>query len=305
MTRILLLLLLILCLSGSAHKLGAEGSLLFDAEEELDQIPEFPIEPDALDEFIQSYYALLESDTYLKQYGFIKQRENRLFNDAALAKTLYPKLARMRAGLPENVCIYQIGDSHIKPGYFSTTTRSSLLKFFQPGMAVDEARLQYHFTGINGASFFNLTPNDAIFERMSTLNPDLIVISLGTNDAQGTYDASRFRKQMQGFMERLTSVTPDVLIIFTLPADSYKKNKHNSDIEKVSREIQDYAKAKGYAWWDMYGVMGGKNSISQWRQRDFASKDMVHFSPQGYMLQGYLFYHALMDSYKKYTEGGR
>jgi hypothetical protein len=47
--------------------------------------------------------------------------------------------------------------------------------------------------------------------------------------------------------------------------------------------------------------MGGKKSISKWRSEKLASKDMIHFSPQGYMLQGKLLYQALMRAYTSYA----
>jgi lysophospholipase L1-like esterase len=97
----------------------------------------------------------------------------------------------------------------------------------------------------------------------------------------------------------------DAVVLFTLPPDGNKFGKHNSDIAKVSDEICDFAKANHYATWNLAEVMGGKSSISKWRTQDLASKDFLHFSPKGYMLQGYLLYAALMKAYKNQAEAGR
>lgn len=295
------LMLIVLC--GICCCSAANNSLPGEWMDEIEIIQEFPVEIDSLDEFIQSYYELLDSENYLRQFKFLDHKDNQINNIQKPLADFFSKLMELRSGINQSLCIYQIGDSHIKPGYFSTTVKSSLHSFFQGEGSSSLADIQYHFSGINGASFLNLTPNDAIFERIHSLQPDLIIISLGTNDAQGNYDARRFKNSMLGFMQRVFESKAHPAIIFTLPSDSSKNNKHNSNVAKVCSEIKSYAKAEGFAWWDLYDVMGGSRSISKWRSFDLASKDLIHFSPKGYMLQGHLFYNALIRAYKSMTEG--
>ncbi len=294
-------LLLIICLI-ACFCIYASNDLPLAENEELEIILEFPIEVDSLDEFIQSYYELLDSDTYLKQFKFLAQEQNIISNPQAI-EGFFAKLMQLRNGNKEPVSILQIGDSHIKPGYFSTTVRGSLLNFFQAGLTVDSAILKYQYIGINGASFYNLTENEQVFETIKTQQPQLIIISLGTNDAQGNYDAQRFKQQLVSFMEKLYLQMPKPTILFTLPADSYKKSRHNADVKKVCNELKSYAQEHGFAWWDLYEVMGGYKSMDKWQANSLASKDKVHFSPKGYMLQGYLFYQALLRGYQN-TVGG-
>ncbi|MGI6198239.1 MAG: GDSL-type esterase/lipase family protein [Candidatus Cloacimonadaceae bacterium] len=281
---------------------AAESHLPLAQEPEIEIISEFPIEVDSLEEFIQSYYELLDNENYLKQFSFLSFEQNTISNMKPV-EGFFQQLMKLRNGSQNPITIYQIGDSHIKPGYFSSTVRGALLNFFEDGTSVSEAKLKYYHTGINGASFQNLTPNDDIFERIRKLQPDLIIISLGTNDAQGNYDAKRFRAQMSGFMDRVFEQISKPKIIFTLPPDTYKRRRHNADVKKVCEEIKTYARENGFAWWDMYEVMGGDKSISKWRSNTLASKDMLHFSPKGYMLQGYLFYQAIMRSYQNLVGG--
>lgn len=299
---------LLLCVSllfslGFCGLIAISDPLPVDVEDEIEIISEFPVEVDSLEEFIQSYYELLDSETYLKQFKFLDHKANRLENQDKLLGDFFARLMAIRNGATEPITIYQIGDSHIRPGYFSSTVRGSLLNFFQPGTSIGQAAIHYHFTGINGASFSNLTPNDAIFEKIKTLQPDLLIISLGTNDAQGTYNAARFQNELRGFMNRVTASQTKPTVLFTLPGDSNKKNKHNQDVDKVCAEIKAYARSQGYAWWDLHEVMGGSKSISKWKEKDLASQDLIHYSPKGYMLQGYLFYNALMRAYKAQAEG--
>lgn len=285
--------------------LSGKAPLPIDLENEIQPVAEFPIEVDLLNEFIQSYYALLDSDEYLKGFPFLRLDENYIpDSDRLLGNFLY-ELMELRSGIRDKVTIYQIGDSHIKPGFFSTTVRSSLIRYFESGEMVDSPILSYQFTGIIGASFLNQLSNEAIFRRCRELQPDLIVISLGTNDAQGTFNAERFRGELRAFMNKLKRYQSSAAIIFTLPPDTNKYGRHNADVAKVSAEIVAYADEQGYAHWDLAAVMGGRGSIGKWRAKDLASKDLIHFSPQGYMLQGHLFYQALMRAYKSRTDNAR
>jgi len=281
---------------------AAESHLPLAPEQEIEIISEFPIEVDSLEEFIQSYYELLANDNYLKQFSFLSFDHNTISNMKPV-EGFFKQLMKLRNGSKDPITIYQIGDSHIKPGYFSSTVRGALLNFFEDGISVNQAKLKYYHTGINGASFLNLTPNEQIFERIKKLQPDLIIISLGTNDAQGNYNAKNFRNQMNGFMDKVFAQISKPKIIFTLPPDTYKRRRHNADVKKVCTEIKTYAQDNSFAWWDMYEVMGGDKSIVKWRNNSLASKDMIHFSPKGYMLQGYLFYQAIMRSYQNLVGG--
>jgi hypothetical protein len=44
--------------------------------------------------------------------------------------------------------------------------------------------------------------------------------------------------------------------------------------------------------------MGGKNSILEWQKESLARRDLIHFTKEGYELQGKLLYEALMHHYE-------
>ncbi|MDD2229009.1 MAG: GDSL-type esterase/lipase family protein [Candidatus Cloacimonetes bacterium] len=393
--------------------------------DELFSAEEYPPDMDTLEEFIQSYYLLLDSNEYLKKFKYVNQDKNLLQNDSTPLKGFYEKLMQLRSGLRDRVSIYQIGDSHIQSGYFPGTARSSLQKYFgnagrglvfplraagtnqpddyrisssgglsrnnntrgisgyalnsnsnssmelstnnffntdnsfnklsvisaKPGLSASvkqspssvidinwgdyryssvswnnplskvslsisgepsvlyglmlektQPGLLYHSAGVNGAGFYNLLDSPHLFKQIGILNPDLIVISLGTNDAQGRYRNEQFSSNLNKFMRLLRQDNPDTPVLFTLPPDSNKQGKHNSDLAKLEKTLINFAKDNNCAWWNLTEVMGGKGSVSKWRKEQMASKDLLHYTPKGYMLQGYLFYQAVVKSYKKYSE---
>ncbi len=398
-----------------------------EPQEDLFSEDEYPSDMDTLEEFIQSYYLLLDSEAYLDQFKFIHPEKNRFGGDAKALKSFYEKLLELRSGLRSKVSIFQLGDSHVQSGYFSGTARASLQKYYgnagrglvfplrlagtnqpddyrfssatgfskiasekgicgyvlaaeegasfqlqtnnfygndnsftklslisslpglkasvklenetaenfdlklgdyffssaswkQPTRSIglslkgeysrlyamllenEQPGLMLHSTGINGAGFYTLHDQNLLFQQIGMLNPDLIVISLGTNDAQGTYRNNVFENNLNSFMTNLRKSNPQTPVLFTLPPDSHKRGKHNSDLSKVSKNIIDYAKANNCAWWDLSEVMGGSGSVVKWRSQQMASKDLLHYTPKGYMLQGYLFYQAFLKSYKRFSE---
>ena len=52
--------------------------------------------------------------------------------------------------------------------------------------------------------------------------------------------------------------------------------------------------------WDMYSVMGGLNSIVLWERNRLAQRDKVHFTREGYLLLGDLFFNALARDFEEY-----
>ncbi len=68
----------------------------------------------------------------------------------------------------------------------------------------------------------------------------------------------------------------------------------------VVAEIKQMALAHGAAFWDLYGAMGGKNSMVQWVKSNppLAGSDYVHFTTagankvSGLLKQSILIYHS-------------
>lgn len=107
----------------------------------------YPHDIDTLEEFIQSYYLLLDSEEYLSKYSFLDTDDNVIRGDSMALAGFYNKLVALRSGLIGRVTIYQIGDSHIQSGYFAGTARSALQKHF--GNAGRGLSFPYRLAGTN------------------------------------------------------------------------------------------------------------------------------------------------------------
>lgn len=57
------------------------------------------------------------------------------------------------------------------------------------------------------------------------------------------------------------------------------------------------AKESNGAYWDLFEIMGGLNSIRLWERAGLAQRDKVHFTKKGYHLNADLLFIAFRDAY--------
>jgi lysophospholipase L1-like esterase len=177
------------------------------------------------------------------------------------------------------------------PAQTSTVLYGLLLENGRPGV-------RYHTIGINGAAVRHYNRAPLFFAQMPLLQPDLFIISLGTNDAfhAGEFEPTRFAAQLDTLVSGLRRRCPQAEVLLTAPADSYRARRYrNPDLARLSAVLRAYAQAHDLAYWDFGAVQGGFGAMGQWRAAGLAVNDFVHFSSAGYDLQGLLLYLALQD----------
>lgn len=65
---------------------------------------------------------------------------------------------------------------------------------------------------------------------------------------------------------------------------------------------QAYAQNHRIAIWDMYDIVGGKQrACLNWVAGNYYQKDRIHFTHQGYTVQGLLLHEALIKAYNNYV----
>lgn len=152
----------------------------------------------------------------------------------------------------------------------------------------------YHSIGVNGASFdaFNRLINYRPILRQ--LKPDLVIVSLGTNDAFVPHiDSSRFRQRVVNLVDSIQLLLPGVCILLTTPGDHLRNRKFvNPNLDIVRDVIINVAVQKHCLYWDFLALMGEIGSAKRWKARNLMYTDMMHLSQDGYFLQGELFFDA-------------
>jgi len=161
----------------------------------------------------------------------------------------------------------------------------------------------YHAVGVNGAKYVHYNAALHFAKQTQALQPDLIIISLGTNESMDyPYLEKTFDAQINKLVQALIAYNPQARFILATPPDSFRRKiNYNPGIEAVRDHIVQYAVENGLAFWDMYKVNGGKYSASEWKMQGLLRPDGVHFSREGYAYQGSLLYEAIMKSYKQYV----
>ncbi len=116
------------------------------------------------------------------------------------------------------------------------------------------------------------------------------------------YAAHRARPQFFVSRSRKTcECVRNAAIIFTTNNDSYLYRRYvNKNGEKVQDSMLRMAKKYNAGVWDMFSVMGGLNSIVLWQNNGLARSDKIHFTREGYLMIGDLFFGAMMKDFENF-----
>ncbi len=184
----------------------------------------------------------------------------------------------------------------------------------------------YHAIGNNGAAYETYNRIGNVGVGINPLQPNLVIISLGTNEAFGKLDTRAFTRSIDRLVKNITTANPDALILLTTPQEcqrsvtttkkvrvkgkarkgrkaryrtvnrSVRSYAVNRNIAPLRQAILDYGKENGIAVYDWYDVAGGSGSSTTWINNGLFAKDRVHHTHKAYNLEGRLLYEAIMDS---------
>lgn len=159
----------------------------------------------------------------------------------------------------------------------------------------------YSAIGVNGAKASDYLKYPLFFEQLKAVDADLVVVSLGTNESFDKLETEEFYAQLQEMLLSIRKQNPKVEVLVTTPPPSLFQRKYpNTFAASYTKAIMDFAEKNNYAVWDLYKNMGGLYSVNSNTRKGLMSKDKVHYSKQGYELQGELFFKALMETYNNF-----
>jgi lysophospholipase L1-like esterase len=169
----------------------------------------------------------------------------------------------------------------------------------------DSPGLVYNAFGVNGAMLSSYLRCDLYSKHLHALNPDLIIFSIGTNDAYTRkFDTEKFKSEYKRLIKLTQETSPEAAILLTVPNDSYLYRRYINSNTAIMREvIFELAKEYQCAVWDFYAIMGGLNSCQAWRSVDLMQSDKVHFTYSGYELKGELFFSAFLKGWENQLSG--
>lgn len=174
----------------------------------------------------------------------------------------------------------------------------------QSGVLIDNIPMR----GCSGNIFTSIDFTN-LKSMLSRLDVKLIMLQYGGNvvphvvDDYSYYEDIFYRQIIY-----LKKACPEASILVIGLADMSIKEKNHyvtyPNLEKVKEAVRSAAIRAGAAYWDTYKAMGGKNSMPSWvfAEPPLASKDFVHFNPQGAAIIAQMLYNALMYDYRIFVK---
>lgn len=154
----------------------------------------------------------------------------------------------------------------------------------------------YHRFGVAGSTMQEFIDNTPYFvEQYGALRPDIMLISLGTNDSYRSFvDEDELYNKLFRFIQTLQPISPSTTILLSTAPDTRYNSMKPPKLEAVNNAIRRVSDKVHLPYWDLYHIMGGDASLEQWEGNKLVQNDRLHFTTEGYRLQGNLLAYALI-----------
>ncbi|MBI3239078.1 MAG: hypothetical protein HYZ43_09605 [Flavobacteriia bacterium] len=162
---------------------------------------------------------------------------------------------------------------------------------------------QFQSYGSSGGKYYDYAEKCTYcLDQLKTEKPDLVILSLGTNDAHKPYTETEFYNYAREMVAGIREGSSKTSILLTTKPDTFFKNLKPISEEVVKNVLERVAQEYNCAIWSLSDVMGGNDSILEWYMAGLASSDLMHFTPNGYALQGQLLVEALIKARESYSD---
>lgn len=238
---------------------------------------------------------------------FVDDKINKIDNSTVGLKKFYDAVEQARNNALQKIIIYHLGDSHVSastfPKQIEACLQDELLMKNKSAPAKKSASINYYAFGSSGKTIEFFAASEHMANSVASLKPHLIIITLGTNDAFARLSYEGAMARLKKLAAILQSASPQSAILFTLPADCFFKGKNtNPYIGIIRRALIDFCNRNRCAFWDLYQIMGGTQSMESWMIKGLSSADGVHFTEAGYVYHGSLLVGALKKGYLQYLQ---
>jgi hypothetical protein len=139
----------------------------------------------------------------------------------------------------------------------------------------------------------------------------LVILQFGGNFVPVARSSSAISKYMDQVREQIAyfrEAAPQSKILFIGPSDMAVSTEEGRIVSyrrlpEVVDSLKAVSLASGAAYWDLYRMMGGQNSMAQWVRHSpaYAGPDYVHFTPTGAQVVGETLSRSLLTYYDFYN----
>ncbi|MGC9341711.1 MAG: hypothetical protein ACP5E3_03345 [Bacteroidales bacterium] len=171
------------------------------------------------------------------------------------------------------------------------------------GIAMDNIPLR-------GSSGLIFSKTDTVFlkQMYQDMNVGLIILQFGGNAVPYMKNVSRYERFFLRELKVIKRLVPTIPVLVVGPSDmSIKENGKyitHPNLEKIRDAIKNATLNSGFAFWDMYEAMGGRNSMPAWvfAEPSLAISDFVHFNSRGARVVGEMLYNSIIYEYNIWKE---
>ena len=171
-----------------------------------------------------------------------------------------------------------------------------------PGVAVDNIGMR----GVSGHQFTK-TNADQLTASYQAINVGMIIMQFGGNSVpylNGEKSIGNYCKRLGEQIDYIHKVCPEAVVLFVGPSDmSTTVNGQLATWPKlpmVVEQLRIMANEHGAAYWSIYDVMGGKNSMITWVKNGLAGPDYIHFTMKGANIMGDYLSDIIFTMYELY-----
>lgn len=244
-------------------------------------------------------------DPKLKGYDFDKLMVFHEFSATDFHPIIESKQLKAVKPFPEKgYTLFEFNESIAKVKFKLDKTDSLQNHFslFGFNFASSDPGIIYHTIGVNGAQFESYLSCKYFVPNLRALNPDWVIVSLGTNDAYTLdFDTVNFKKSVECLVGYIKDAAPNAAVLLTTPGDHrIRKIDINTNVQLASNILMRIAKRKELSCWDFNTVMGGLGAIDYWNRAGLAHTDYLHYSRKGYEYQAQLLFSAFLKAYDDY-----
>ena len=153
----------------------------------------------------------------------------------------------------------------------------------------------FNTLGVNGATYGDFLKYSLQMEQLNSIQPDLVMISLGTNESLSSITKEDFQKNISDLVSKFKEQNPNLPILLISPTDNRLKSQK---IKELVSWIEESAQLNKVAFFNLYEATGGSGYFKKALNKKEANTDGVHFLRPGYEFQAEKIWTAISENFK-------
>ena len=153
----------------------------------------------------------------------------------------------------------------------------------------------FNTVGVNGATYGDFLKYSLQMEQLNSIQPDLVMISLGTNESLSSITKEDFQKNISNLVSKFKEQNPNLPILLISPTDNRLKSQK---IKEIVSWIEESSQIKKVAFFNLYEATGGSGYFKKALNKKEANTDGVHFLRPGYEFQAEKIWTAISENFK-------